>query len=101
MQISSSQLSTACKKKCPAGSPGNLPRFRIFKNSNDGSAAGDQVNNKHDHCGDQQQVNQAAGYMQTEPEEPKNQQNGKYGPEHRPSLLSSRKLRWECLLLCC
>src|SRR5262249_14838718 len=46
-------------------------------------------------------MNQAAGYMQTEPEEPENQQNGKYGPEHRPSLLSSRQLRWECLLVCC
>jgi len=55
-------------------------------NSNDGSAAGDQVDDEHDQRGNQQQVNQAAGYMQTEPEEPENQQNRKNGPEHRPSF---------------
>src|SRR5437764_473423 len=88
-------------KEMPGGFAGHLSPIQDLENSNDGSAAGDQVDDEHDQRGNQQQVNQAAGYMQTEPEEPKNQQNGKYGPEHRPSLLSSRKLRWECLWLCC
>ena len=75
------------QKKCPAVSPGSVSPIQDRKNSNDGSAAGDQVDDEHDQRGNQQQVNQAAGYMQAEPEEPQNQQNGKYGPEHRPSFL--------------
>src|SRR5262249_23676783 len=94
-------LLVRCAEKLPGRFAGQFSPIQDLKNSNDGSAAGDQVDDEHDQRGNQQQVNQAAGYMQTEPEEPENQQNGKYGPEHRPSLLSSKKLRWERLLRCC
>jgi hypothetical protein len=55
-------------KEMPGRFAGQSSPIQDPTNSHNGSAAGDQVDDEHDQRGNQQQVNQAAGYMQTEPE---------------------------------
>jgi demethoxyubiquinone hydroxylase (CLK1/Coq7/Cat5 family) len=46
------------------------------------AASGDKVEDQNDQCYEQQKVNQAAGNMKAEAQQPKNQNDHKNSPEH-------------------
>jgi hypothetical protein len=73
--------------------------FSPFSNFGPGSLCGaspsQKVNDQNDKRNYQQQVNQAAGYMQAESQKPKNQNNYKDGPKHESSLLPYMRMRTE------
>jgi hypothetical protein len=50
-------------------------------------SAAEQVNNQYNECNYQQDVNQTAGYMEAEPQQPKNQKHNKNSPKHSVGLL--------------
>jgi len=57
------------------------------------STSGNQVNDEDNHGDYKQQVNEASCDVQTEPEEPKDEQDYEYCPEHRkfPFWKNTRK----------
>jgi hypothetical protein len=56
-------------------------------------SAGDQVEDKDDQRYDQEKMNQAAGYMKAEAQEPQNQNDNKNCPEHSPPFLHTAGTR--------
>src|SRR5437867_2969180 len=52
----------------------------------DGSPAGHQINDGHDQCDHQQQMDKTSRNMETPPQQPQDQQNGKDSPKHQSHL---------------
>lgn len=48
----------------------------------DRSSPGDQIDDEHDKRNDQEKVNQAAGHVEAEPQDPQDQQDDENRPEH-------------------
>jgi hypothetical protein len=63
---------------------------QVLLASETGSASGYQVEDKNDHRQYQEKVNESAGHMEAETEEPENQKNHKDCPEHNYSLAAPR-----------
>ena len=56
------------------------------------SASGDKIDNQYHDGDDQQKVDQTARYMETEPEQPQNQEDDEDCPKHGYSLACLRML---------
>src|SRR5215467_12772679 len=53
-----------------------------LRGSKYGPSSGDQLDEQYHYSDDQQQVNQAAGNVKSEPKQPQDEQNRKNGPKH-------------------
>jgi hypothetical protein len=85
------RVQTAIKKNgCPPRQPSLYFSFSNNPKLDYRSASSDQVDDQYDHGYNQQQMDQAACYMEAESQKPENQQNGKNGPEHNLALPLSK-----------
>jgi hypothetical protein len=78
------------KNGCPPRQPSLYFSFSYNPKLDYRSPSGDQVDDQYDHSYNQQQVDQAACYMEAESQKPENQQNSKNGPEHNLALPFSK-----------